>query len=238
MGFFSSIGLGGSSDLGQTSAEQIEIFNREAIARGDTDFSVTEGEIGDQQDQLREDFLSQIGINEAGFQPFIEAGEQGLSFLREGSTAEGFNKFLSEVMGGDLFQSLRDEQVKGARGQLAASGQTGSGLALEELSRISPQLALQLEGELFGRNRNLANMGFQGVERRGALNSNLIGNLGSLTNQNLSLEAQLRDKVSGRAQGFISGIGGAKSSGILADEQIDTQRFNNLLNLGSTIASF
>lgn len=223
MGLFS-----GRDNSADRAAEQMEAFMREAIARGDTDFGITEGKIGDQQNQLRGDFLNQIGMNEAGFQPFIEAGEQGLDFLREGSTAEGFNKFLSDVMGGDIFQSLRDEQVKDARGQLAASGQTGSGLALEEISRISPQLALQLEGELFGRNQGLANMGFQGVDRRGALNSNLVSNLGSLTNQNVGLEAGLRDRLSGRAQGLISGIGNVRGNAIRESEALKRSRNSGL----------
>jgi len=242
MGFFSNIGkalgFGGSSNVGRRAAEQRQIFNREAIARGDTDFGITEGKIGEQQTQLREDFLRQRGLTEEGFAPFIEAGEQGLSFLREGSTAEGFNKFLEDITQGSVFQSLRDLQERGARGQLAASGQTGSGGALKEISRISPQLALQLESELFGRNRNLANLGFHGVERRGGLGNQLTLGQGQLSSGLVDLESQLRDRVSGRAQGLISGIGRGRESGILADEQINTQRFNNLLKLTGTLGSF
>ena len=231
MGLFS-----GRDNSADRAAEQMELLRREAITRGDTDFGITEGRIGAQQDQLRGDFFNQIGLNEAGFQPFIEAGEQGLGFLREGSTAEGFNKFLEDITQGSVFQSLRDEQERAGRGQLAASGQTGSGLALEEISRISPQLALQLEGQLFGRNQNLANMGFQGAERRGQLGNQLTLGQGGLSSGLVDLESQLRNAVSGRAQGLVSGIVQAKSSVILADEQINTQRFNNLLNLGSTVA--
>lgn len=242
MGFFSNIGralgFGGSSNVGRRAAEERQIFNREAIARGDVDFGITEGRIGEQQTQLREDFLRQRGLTEEGFAPFIAGGEQGLEFLREGSTAEGFNRFLQDITEGSVFQSLRDLQERGARGQLAASGQTGSGLALEELSRISPQLALQLEGELFGRNRNLANIGFQGVERRGQLGTQLTLGQGQLSTGLVDLESQLRNQVSGRAQGLISGIGRGREAGILTDEQINTQRINNLLNLTGTIGSF
>ncbi len=86
MGLFSSIGkalgLGGRSNVGRRGAEQRTQFNREAIARGDKDFGVTEDRIGGQQEQLREDFLRQRDLTEEGFAPFIEGGEQGQQFLR------------------------------------------------------------------------------------------------------------------------------------------------------------
>jgi len=53
-----------------------------------------------------------------------------------------------------------------------------------------------------------------------------------------SLLARLREQLSGRKGANITGIGQAESSGILTDEQINTQRFNNLLNLFSTGSSF
>lgn len=242
MGFFSNIGkalgFGGSSNTGRRAAEQREKFNREAIQRGDTDFAITEGKIGGQQEQLREDFLRQRGQTEEGFAPFIAGGEQGLDFLREGATPQGFDQFLSEIMSGNLFQSIKDQQQKDALSFFGASGQIGGGGALKQFENISPQLALQLEGELFGRNRDLTNRGFQGVERRGQLGNQLTLGQGNLSSGLVDLESQIRNQVSGRASNFISGIGGAKSSGILADEQIDTQRFNNFLNLAGTVGSF
>jgi hypothetical protein len=242
MGFFSSIGkslgFGGSSNIGRRAAEQRQIFNREAITRGDTDFGITEGKIGTQQDQLREDFLSQRDQTEAGFDPFIQGGEQGLEFLRDTATAGGFNDFLSQIMSGDLFQSFKDQQVSDAEGFFAASGQGGSGGALKELANISPQLALQLFGNLQGSNKDLANFGFQGVDRRAGLGNQLTLGQGGLSTGLVDIESRLRDSVSGRAQGLISDIGTGKSSGILADEGINTQRFNNLINLVGTLGSF
>lgn len=242
MGFFSnigrSLGFGGSSNVGRRAAERRTQFNREAITRGDVDFGITEGRIGEQEAQLRQDFLRQRGLTEEGFDPFVQGGEQGIGFLREAGTAEGFNRFLEDISGGTVFQSLRDLQERGARGQAAASGQTGSGAALEQLSQISPQLALQLFGDLRGTNLNLANLGLQGVTSRGQLGNQLTLGQGQLSTGLTDLESNLRNQVSGRAQGLISGIGGAQSSGILADEQINTQRFNNLLNLVGTIGSF
>lgn len=238
MGFFSSIGLGGSSNVGRRAAEQRQIFNREAIERGDTDFATTEAGIGAQQEQLRGDFLRQRGQTEAGFDPFIQGGEQGIGFLREAGTAEGFNQILSDIISGGTFQSLRDEQERAARGQAAASGQTGLGNTFEKLSQISPQLALQLFGNLQGTNQNLANLGFQGVTNRGAQGNQLTLGQGGLSTGLTDLESQLRNQVSGRAQGLISGIGRGNESGILADESIDTQRFNNLINLAGTVGSF
>jgi len=238
MGFFSNIGkaigLGGSSNVGRRAAEQQRIFNREAIERGDIDFGITEGKIGEQQTQLREDFTRQRDLTEEGFAPVAGSLEQGLGFLRETGTAEGFNQALSDIIGGDLFQSLRNEQERGARSQLAASGLTGAGGALEQLSQISPQLALQLFGNLQGTNLNLANIGLQGVTSEAQLGNQLTLGQGGLSTGLTDLESQLRNQVSGRAQGLISGIGRAESSGINTDEEIESQRFNNLINLIGT----
>jgi len=187
---------------------------------------------------LREDFLRQRGQTEEGFDPFIEGGIQGQEFLREGSTAEGFNKFLEQITGGELFQSLRDEQLKTAQGQAAAGGQTVTGETLRFLSQLPPQLALQLEGELFGRNRDLAERGFRGVERRAQLGNQLTLGQGQLSSGLVDLESRLRDRVSGRAQSNITGIGRGRESGTLADEQIDQQRIGNLINLVGTVGSF
>jgi len=230
MGLFSGL-FQGRDNSADRAAEAQRLRMEEAIRRGDTDFGITEGRIGEQQAQLREDFLRQRGQTEAGFDPFIQAGEQGLGFLREGSTAEGFNRFLEDITQGSVFQSLRDEQERAGRGQLAASGQTGSGLALEEISRISPQLALQLEGQLFGRNQNLANMGFQGVQNRGQLGNQLTLGQGGLSSGLVDLESQLRDRLSGRAQGLISGIGGVESSGIIQSAAAKRARSSGLRSL-------
>jgi len=198
-------------------------------------FDITSGQIGGQQAQLREDFLRQRGQTEAGFDPFIQGGEQGLDFLRQTATPGGFNDFLSQITGGGLFQSLRDEQERGARGQLAASGQTGSGLALEELSRISPQLALQLFGGLSASNQNLANFGFQGIQGSGQLGNQLTLGQGGLTNQNLGLEARLRSQLGQGVGQNLVGIGDAQAQGRLGALQAEQDTFGQVLGLAGTL---
>ena len=232
--FGKSLGLGGSSNLGRRAAEQERIARGKANVELQSQFDISSGEIGGQQGQLREDFFRQKGQTELGFNPFIDIGQGAARNLQQSSTAGGLNALLEQIIGGGTFQSLRDEQLRANEGQLAASGLGGSGLGVQTAQQIGPQLALQLAGDLRGRQEFLSGQGFQGVGQRGQLGNQLFGTQGGLSNELTRLLSGLRQNVATGKAGNIVGSGQAASSGILADEQINTQRLNNLLNLFST----
>ena len=169
------------------------------------------------QAQSREDFLRQRGQTEEGFDPFIQAGQGALGELQRGSTAQGLNEILQQITGGGTFQALQDLQRRGAEGQLSASGLGGSGLGVQQLSQIGPQLALQLAGNLRGRQEFLSGQGFQGVGQRGQLGNQLTQGQGQLGLQFTGLEAGLRERLGLAQSGISQGLGGIESSRIIGD---------------------
>jgi len=235
MGFFSGIakafGLGGSSNTGRRAAEQVGIANAEARKEIERIFGVSEDQFTDAQKQLRDDFLRQRNLTEEGFDPFIQAGTRALGDVEQAGTVGGLDARIQEILSSESFQGLKADRIRDQQTQLAAGGLTRSGTALEEIAGISPQLAFGIESELFGRNRDLARVGFEGVERRGQLGNQLTLGQGGLSGNLTGLQEQLRGQFGGRVSNLITGTGQAKSSGILADQAINQQRIQNLLNL-------
>lgn len=178
-------------------------------------FDINQALIQGQQGQFRTDFNRQRGLTEEGLDPFIQAGTTALQDVQQGATIGGLEERIASILSGDAFQSLKQERVGDLQTQLAASGLSRSGLALQEIASISPELAFQLENQLFGRSRDLSNVGFKGVERRGALGNQLTIGQGQLSGGLTELEARLGENLGlGLAQGF-QGIGEAQSQGRL-----------------------
>ena len=98
-----------------------------------------------------------------GYDPYAEAGQQGLTGLQQGSTIGGLDQRINEIMGGDAFRGLVDERQRGLQGQLASSGLRRSGTALNEAAAIPLDVALGLEGTFTGRQSSLAGMGMQAI---------------------------------------------------------------------------
>ncbi len=92
-------------------------------------------------------------------EPFRDVGIEQLGALTQGTTAAGLDERLREILDTDIFGSLVEERTRGVQGQLSAGGLTRSGTALQEISSIGPDLALQLEGLLTGRSQNLVGIG-------------------------------------------------------------------------------
>ncbi len=168
---------------------------------------------GNQQgiDELK----AQYGINTeqaqqilAQYQQFADAGAGQLGALQEGATPEGLNEQFGRITDTDLFQSLRDEQLRAAQGQAAASGQTGHGSTLEHLSQIPTNLALQLNELMYGRSQDLAQTGLTAVGGQAAV-------AGGLANQGTQIASRIAD--------LFSGSGQARASGILTDVQADAK---------------
>jgi len=93
------------------------------------------------------------------FQPFLDAGNQGLGFLRQAGTAGGLDEILSMIFGGESFEALRGERERGVIGALGAGGLTRSGEAIEQGANIGSDLGLDLFSQLLGINTDLTNQG-------------------------------------------------------------------------------
>lgn len=153
--------------------------------------------------------LSQQAIEEIRQQqlPFAEAGALALPEVLQGITPEGLSARLEEILGGDVFETLRGERTRAVEGQLAAGGLTRSGTAIEAAAQIPTDIALGLESLLTGRATDLA-FGAQGA---GAAASANIANLLTQQGQNIA-------------------------SGIITDAQARAAGGQNLVNLATTAA--
>jgi len=177
---------------------------------------ISRGIIQEQRPQLRADIGRQRGLTEAGFAPFIEAGTGALQDVQRGTTVAGLDQRIAEILGTETFQGLRQQRTEDVRGQLAAGGLSRSGLGLEEIANISPDLAFQIENQLFGRARDLSRTGFTGVERRGAQGAQLTLGQAGLETGLTELEAGLEERLGVRLAGAEEEIGGIQSRGRLA----------------------
>lgn len=179
-------------------------------------FDTNQQLLQDQQGQFRQDFLRQRGQTEQGFDPFIQSGGRALQRVEQGGTVGGLDRNIQDILGTESFQTLRKQQADDLLLQ-----QTGSGLrrgdSLEQFANLSPELAFQLENQLFGRNRDLANVGFQGVDRRGVQGNQLTLGQGGLSGGLTSLEAQLGETLGINQAAIEQGIGQAEAQGIIGD---------------------
>jgi len=159
-------------------------------------------------DELRRQF----GITQENIAPFMEAGQGAVPGLTEASTIGGLNTRLNQIFDTDIFDALVDERMRGVQSQLAATGQSRSGLGLQEAARVPMDVGLSLENMLNSRSQNLAGSG-----------QNAALGLGALGQQNATNIA-----------GLTADIGRSLGSGILTDAQADAAQTQQLLNTAAT----
>jgi len=223
-----------AGELGKAIEERVAAFERgqeELRAGAGTGREIIQG----QQGQLREDFLRQQGLTEGGFNPFIQAGTGALQDVQQGSTIGGLDERIAQILGSGAFQGLREERFGDINRQLASSGLSRSGLGLEQIANISPDLAFQIENQQFGRSRDLSNVGFQGVERRGALGNQLTLGQGGLASRLTGLEAQIANQLGINLAGGEVGIGEAQASGRELGLQQEADFLGQALGLVGTV---
>lgn len=149
MGFFSSIGetLGLIPTGGGDAARQ--------AAAGARDFS--------------QQGIETLRQGQAGFQPFLEAGQAQLPGLQAGATPEGFNAAIERLLAGEGTQALIGERERSVQGALGAGGLTRSGAGVQALADVPTDILFQLENLLSGRSSELAGRGQQAAGGIGQL---------------------------------------------------------------------
>lgn len=104
-------------------------------------------------------------------------------------------------------------------------------MGVQTLSEIGPRLALQLAGDLRGRQEFLSGQGFGGVGQQAQFGNQLTLGQGGLSSQLTRELGGFRQDTARLRAGNITGIGQAAGAGILTDEAINTQRFKNRIAL-------
>jgi hypothetical protein len=245
MGFFSGLSNVASGnflldpDKGDNSffLDPFDITGQQAASAGDKANKAQQEsirraiEIIRAQGQTNDDLFgtAQGDINQAQglFDPFINAGGQGLQGLQQGATAGGFGQRLNEIIGGDAFGGLLEERNRNSLNQLGSVGLSRSGVNQQAGEDIPTELALQLENILSGRQSNLANLGFEGARGSSALSGISAG----LTQS----QAQSGTNLSQDIASLIGTGGAASANNIVNSQQAQTQ---GAQGIGSIIASF
>lgn len=223
-----------AGERGKAIEEAVAGFQRgqEELRRG---AGISRGIIGEQRGQLRTDIGRQRELTEAGFDPFIQAGTGALQDVQRGATVGGLDERIAEILGTGAFQGLREERFGDINRQLASAGLSRSGLGLEEIANISPDLAFQIENQLFGRARDLSNVGFTGVERRGAQGAQLtLGQAGFETGLT-ELEARIAEQLGINLAGGERGIGQVQAGGRLEALKAKEASRSQLLGFGGQL---
>ena len=229
LSFGADLLFGGDDDVGGQAAEEIARGNK--LARGELTrrFGESSANLQGRQGVLREDFAGARG----NFTPFIDAGTGALETLQQGSTISGFGDRINQIFGTDAFQGLKDERIRDLQFQQAATGTNTTGGGFQSIADISPELAFQIENQLFGRSQDLSNLGFQGAQGFG----NLTLGEGELSTGLTKFEESLRANMGANVANLFSNTGQARSSGILTNEQIRQANIQSLISLGGTAAS-
>ena len=204
-----------AGERGKAIEEAVAGFMRgqEELRRG---AGVGRGILQTQRGGIRTDIGRQRELTEEGFAPFIEAGTGALQDVQQGATVGGLDERIAQILQSGAFQGLREERFGDVNRQLATAGLSRSGLGLEEIANISPDLAFQIENQLFGRARDLSQTGFTGVERRGAQGAQLALGQAGLETGSSELEAQIANQLGINLAGGERGIGGVQAEGRLA----------------------
>lgn len=188
-----ALGFGGRPNTGGRAAEAQTGFNQQAI------------------DEIRRQF----DVTQQNFAPFLQAGQGALPGVVEGTTAEGLDARLGRIINTDAFGELLDVGQRGLQSQLAAGGQTRSGLGAELGQRLPQDLALMIEQLLTNRSTGLAGAGQSAASGLGQLGSSASSGIANL----------------------FSRSGQAQSSGIVTDAQARAKQDQNRLNLVGALGS-
>ena len=132
---------------------------------------------GDVQTESLQEAIDRL-LGFGGFDPFAEAGIEGLTGLREGATTQGFGARLNEIIGGEAFGGLTEERMRNLQSALGTAGLSRSGVNLAESAAIPLTTALELEGVLSGRQAGLAGLGFQATGKQAGLEQMIAQLLG------------------------------------------------------------
>lgn len=103
-------------------------------------------------------FLQQAGQQ---FAPTAALEGEYLPAMRQASTAQGMDRRVSDIMGGETYNALRDARMAELQNQLSSSGLRRSGYGLQEAADIPVETAMQLENQLAGRERDMFGTGMQ-----------------------------------------------------------------------------
>lgn len=184
------------------------------------------GELRRQFDLSRSDVKQSEALARQYIQPFFQQGVGGLQRFVGSTTPEGLGANLGRIFEGGALDPLIEERTRAVQGQLASTGLSRSGAALEEAARIPTELGLQVEQLLTGRSQDLANIGL------GAATG--TANISQGAGQSL---AGLSQSFGQGVLGAQQGIGETLGQGIIGRGQAQAGFGQGILNAATAAAT-
>lgn len=156
----------------------------------------------------------QYDITRKNLLPFYNTGIGHLRDVTRGASARGFGNSLAELLGGESISPIVGARYDALQDSAGAAGLNFNPQQAQEMARLNPEEALQMEGMLYGRQAGMAGQA-----------QNMAGQLGGLGIQHGQDIASLLNQG---AQ--------ARSGGELGQAQAFNQGINSIIGLGSAAA--
>ncbi len=175
--------------------------------------------------------INQMQSQAALFDPAASIMQQNASASGRGAT---INDILNDPNWSGVFDSVQDRTGN----QLSAAGLRRSGAGAQMSNDALLNTAMQIEGDQYGRNQGLANMGSQGNMTIAQM---LANRGGALANANQNLAAQRFAGGSGNANimqqalandlNLVGQLGQAQAAGITGPAMVQQQMNQGLFNM-------
>jgi len=153
----------------------------------------------------------------ARFDPYSSGGKAAMQRMIDGSTAEGYGASLETLSNSPMIQQMIQRKMKGIGNALNAGGLSRSGYGVSEMGEVTPEELMRIEGDLYGRNANVAGIGMSASGAQSGLDV---------------------DKTNALAK-MILAKSGAKASGVLGSAAAKVagsqNRYNAMHNAGTAV---
>lgn len=152
------------------------------------------------------------------FQPYAQMGEQFIDDVSEASTIEGLDARLAKILDSKTFGAMYGDRMDAAQNQMAQVGMSRSGAALEEAASVPTNLAMAIEGQLYGRQMNNVGIGQAAAAHQVASGQNYANNASNImttTAANIGNQAIQSAGMQGQfhMQGAQAGANGMMQAG-------------------------
>lgn len=155
-------------------------------------------------------------------QPYVDLGQNSIGDMEQAATVEGLDQRIGQILNTEVFGNLFNERMGTVEDYLSRTGQRRSGAAMQEAATVPTDLALGIEGQLYGRTANNVNIGQSAAAMVGNAGANYAANSANLMQQGAAAQGN-----------FITQGANAGANGILAAGNASAQGINSAAIYGA-----
>lgn len=151
------------------------------------------------------------------YDPYSQGGPDAMRRMIAGSTPEGYGNSLNTLSQSPLIQQMVNRRTRNMGNALGNSGLNRSGYGVTEMSQVEGDELMRIEGDLYGRNSNVAGIGMNATGAQSGLDT-------AKTNA-------LAQMILAKSGANASGVLGAAAANVAGSQN----RYNAMHNVGSGI---